>query len=114
MDKAHKLKDHMRTDLQITDEEYLSIMSEVHKYEELLKDAVEKMKGSQTTFLKVHGSTLEVLKVAGEVVVSEERFHKAGDREFQCIFCTKRFEMHHVWKHHILMCHWKDWDSKVS
>ena len=33
MDKAQKLKDHMRTDVQITDEEYLSIMSEVHQYE---------------------------------------------------------------------------------
>ena len=92
MDKAQKLKDHMRSDLQITDEEYLSIMSEVHEYEESLKDAVEKMKGSQATFLEAHGSTLEVLKVAEEVVVSEERFHKAGERKF----------------------HWKDWDSKVS
>ena len=99
----------MRTDLQITDEEYLSIMSEVHEYEESLKDAVQKMKGSQTTFLEAHGSTLEVLKVAGEVGVSEERFHKAGE-----MFCTKRFEMHHVWKHHIPMYHWKDLDSKVS
>ena len=113
MDKAHKLKDHIRTDLQITDEEYLSIMSEVHEYEESLKDAVEKMKGSQTTFLEAHGSTLEVLKVA-EVGVSEERFHKVEERKFQCMFCTKRFEMHHVQKHHILMYHWKDWDSKVS
>ena len=61
----------MRSDLQITDEEYLSIMTEVHEYEESLKDeyeeslkdAVERMKGSQTTFLEAHGSTLEVLKV---------------------------------------------------
>ena len=64
--------------------------------------------------MEAHGSTLEVLKVAGEVGVSEERFHKAGERKFQCMFCTKRFEMHHVQKHHILMYHWKDWDSKVS
>ena len=114
MDKAQKLKDHMRSDLQITDEEYLSIMTEVHEYEESLKDAVEKVKGSQTTFLEAHGSTLEVLKVVGEVGVSEERFHKGGERKFQCVFCTKSFETHHVWKQHILMYHWKDWDSKVS
>ena len=72
------------------------------------------MKGSQTTFLEVHGSTLEVFKVAGEIGVSEERFHKASERKSQCMFCTKRFETHHVLKHHILMYHWKDWDSKVS
>ena len=113
MDKAEKLKDHMQSDLQITDEVYLSIMTEVHEYEEALKDAVEKMKGSQTTFLEAHGSTLEVLKVVGEVGVSEERFHKAGERKFQSMFCTKRFETH-VQKHHILMYHWKDWDSMVS
>ena len=96
MDKAHKLKDHMRTDLQITNEEYLSILCEVHEYEESLKDAVEKMKGSQNTFLEAHGSTLEVLKVAGEVGVSEKRFHKVGERKFQCMLCTKKFEIHHV------------------
>ena len=55
MDKAEKLKDHMGTDVQITDEEYLSIMSEVHEYEDSLKDTLEKMKGSQTTFLEAHG-----------------------------------------------------------
>ena len=64
-------------------------MSEVHEYEESLKDAVEKMKGSLTTFLEAHGSTLEVLKVVGEVGVSEERFHKAVERKFQCMFCKK-------------------------
>ena len=57
MDKAHKLKDPMRSDQQITDEEYLSIISEVHEYEESLRDAVEKMMGSQTTFLEELGST---------------------------------------------------------
>ena len=67
MDKAQKVKDHMWSDLQIIDEEYLSIMTEVHDYEESLKDVVEKIKGSQTTFLEAHGSTLEVLKVAGEI-----------------------------------------------
>ena len=56
MDKARKLKHHMRTDVQNTDEEYLSIMSKVHEYKESLKDAVEKMKGSQTTFLEANGS----------------------------------------------------------
>ena len=50
------------------------------------------MKGSQTTFLEAHGSTLEVLKVVGEVRVSEERFYKAGERKFQCMFCTKRLK----------------------
>ena len=35
MDKAQKLKDHMQSDLQITDE-YLSIMTEVHEYGESL------------------------------------------------------------------------------
>ena len=55
VDKAHKLKDPMRSDQQITDEEYLCIMSEVHEYEGSLKDAVEKMKGSQTAFWKHMG-----------------------------------------------------------
>ena len=45
MDKAEELKHHMRSDLQIKDEEYLSIMTEVHEYEESLKDAVEKNEG---------------------------------------------------------------------
>lgn len=54
------------------------------------------MKDSQATFLEAHSSTLEFLKVAGEIGVSEERFHKAGEMKFQCMFCTKRFDMHHV------------------
>ena len=65
LDKAQKLKYQMRNDLQITDEEYLSIMKEVHEYEVSLKEAIEKMKGSQATFLEAHGSTLEVFESSG-------------------------------------------------
>ena len=61
-------------------------MSKVHEFEESLKDAVQKMKGSQTSFLEAHGSTLEVLKVAGEVGVSEERFHEAGERKVYVLY----------------------------
>ena len=114
LDKAQRLKYHMRSDAELTDEEYLSIMNEVHEYEMSLKDAVHKMEHSQATFLGAHSSTLEVLNIAGETWVSDERFHKAGERKFQCMFCTKRFDELHVCKHHILMYHWKDWDSKVS
>ena len=39
MDTAEKLKYHMSNDLQVTNEEYLSIISEVHDYEVSLKEA---------------------------------------------------------------------------
>ena len=42
MEKAEKLKYHMRNDLQMTHEEYLSIMSEVCEYEVSLKEAEKK------------------------------------------------------------------------
>ena len=108
IDKAQKLKYHIRKDAQFSDEEYLSIMDEVHEYEISLKEAVEKMKGTKASFLQAHISILEVLNIAGEVGISEDRFHKGGERKFLCMFCTKRFETHHVCKHHILMYHWKD------
>ena len=39
LDKAEKLKYRIRNDLHMTDEEYLSIMNEVHEYEVSLKAA---------------------------------------------------------------------------
>lgn len=114
LEKAEKLKYNLRNDVRISNEQYLCIMNEVHEYEMSLKDAVNKMKHSQTTFLEAHSSTLEVLKVADEIGITDKRFHKQGERRFECMFCTKRFDTHHVRKHHILMYHWKDWDSKVS
>ena len=67
LDKAQRLKYHMRSDAELTDEEYLSIMNEVHEYEMSLKDAVHKMEHSQATFLGAHSSMLEVLNIAGEI-----------------------------------------------
>ena len=66
MDKVQKLKDHMRTDVEITDEEYLSIMSEVHEYGGITERMQwKRWKGVKTTLLEAHGSTLEVFESSG-------------------------------------------------
>ena len=56
----------------------------------LWKDAVHKMEHSQATFLGAHSSTLEVLNIAGENTSKWWKIHKAGERKFQCMFCTKK------------------------
>lgn len=42
VEKAEKLKSHMRNDPNMTDEEYFSIMNEVHESEMCLKEAEKK------------------------------------------------------------------------
>ena len=112
-EKAEGLKSKMRKDVQMSDEDYLTVMSEVHEYEVSLKDAEKKMKRSEKTFLEAHGATLEVLNVAGEIEISNERFNIKGQRKFECMFCSKKFDNTHLRKYHILMYHWKDWKNKV-
>ena len=90
--KAEDLKSKMRKDVQMSHEDYVTIMSEVHEYEVSLKDVGKEMKNSQKTFLEVHGATLQVLNVAGEIEISDERFNIKGQRKFECMFCSKRFD----------------------
>ena len=42
-------------------------MQDTHEYEKLLKEAEDKMKKSQGTFMAAHDTTLEVLKKSGEI-----------------------------------------------
>ena len=54
---------------------------------------------------------MEVLKASGEVEISSERFNKKGERKFECLFCTKRFDTSNLQKYHIFMYHWPDMEK---
>ena len=107
-EKAEKLKKKLRKDLALSETDYMDILSEVQEYELNLKTVEDSMKKSKTKFLEAHGTTLEVLKVSNEIEISDERFSKKGERKYQCIFCTMRFDRWELRKHHILMYHWSD------
>ena len=112
--KADELKDKLRDDIQLRDDDYMEVLKEVHEYEENLKAAENKMKASQTTFMVAHGTTMEVLGVAGQVQLGEERYNKKGPRKYQCLFCLMTFDTVELRKHHILMYHWNVMDTAVS
>ena len=86
----------------------MDILSEVQEYELNLKIVEDSMKKSKTKFLEAHGTSLEVLKVSNEIEISDGRFNTKGERKYQCIFCTMRFDGWKLRKHHILMYHWSD------
>ena len=111
---AQNLKKKLRKELYLDDKDYMEIMHKVIEYEEELKKAEKSMERSKNKFIEAHQTTMEVLKVSGEVEISSERFHKKGERKFDCVFCTKRFDTSNLWKHHILMYHWPDIDKSVS
>ena len=111
---AQNLKNKLRKELSLNDEDYMEIMCEVIEYEKELKKAEKSMERSKNKFIEAHQTTMEVLKVSGEVKISNERFNKKGERKFDCVFCTKRFDTSNLWKHHILMYHWPDMEKSVS
>ena len=111
---AQNLKNKLRKELSLNDEDYMEIMHEVIEYEKELKKAEKSMERSKNKFIEAHQTTMEVLKVSGEVKISNERFNKKGERKFDCVFCTKRFDTSNLWKHHILMYHWPDMEKSVS
>ena len=114
VEKASKLKKMLRDDVKLNDKQYMEIMQDVHKYEKLLREAEDKMKKSQGTFMAAHGTTLEVLKKSGEIKISDERFSIRGQRKYECIFCSMRFDTTELRRHHIYMYHWKSMDKAVS
>ena len=111
---AQNLKNKLRKELSLNDEDYMEIMCEVIEYEKELKKAEKSMERSKNKFIEAHRTTMEVLKVSGEVEISNERFNKKGERKFDCVFCTKRFDTSNLQKHHILMYHWPDMEKSVS
>ena len=54
----------------------MELMREVDEYEQVLKAAENEMKASQSDFMVVHGTTLEVLGAAGQVQLGGERYNK--------------------------------------
>ena len=97
---------------------YVSVMKIIWiswpKYEKELKRAEKSMERTKTKFIEAHQTTMEVLKVSGEVEISSERFNKKRERKFECLFCTKRFDTSNLWKYHIFMYHWPDIEKFVS
>ena len=71
----------------------------VIEYEKELKKAEKSMERSESKFIEAHRTTMEVLKVSGEVKISSERFNKKGERKYDCVFCTKRFDTSNLQKH---------------
>ena len=114
VDKASKLKKILQDDVKLNDEQYMEIMQDIHEYEKLLKEAEDKMKKSQGTFMVAHDITLEVLKKSGEIKISDERFNVRGQRKYECLFCSMRFDTTELRRHHIYMYHWKSKDKAVS
>ena len=98
----------------LSENDYMEILSEAHECENELKNAQQNMQKSKTKFLKAHRTTLEILKVSSEIEISDERFNKKGERKYQCIFCTMRFDRWELRKYHIFMYHWSDMDDAVS
>ena len=76
--KADELKDKLRDDIQLRDDDYMEFLKEVHEYQQILKAAENKMKASQSAFMVAHGTTMEVLGVGGQVQLGEERYNKKG------------------------------------
>ena len=113
-DMANNLKKKLRKDLCLNDQDYLDIMAEVNEYEKELKRAEKSMERTKTKFIDAHRTTMEVLKLSGEVEISSERFNKKGERKFECLFCTKRFDTSNLRKYHIFMYHWPDIEKSVS
>ena len=108
------MKNKLRKELSLNDEDYMEIMCEVIEYEKELKKAEKSIERSKNKFIEAHRTTMEVLKVSGEVEISNEKFNKKGERKFDCFFCTKRFDTSNLRKHHILMYHWADMEKFVS
>ena len=79
-----------------------------------LKRAENSMERTRTKFIEAHQTTMEVLKLSGEVEISSERFNKKVERKFECLFCTKRFDTSNLWKYHIFMYHWPNIEKSVS
>ena len=59
----------------------MELLREVDEYEQLLKAAENEMKGSQSAFMITHGTTMEVLEVAGQVGLSGQRDIVGKDHE---------------------------------
>ena len=76
--KADELKDKLRDDIQLTDDDYMELLREVDEYEQVLKATEKEMKASQSAFMVAHGTTMEVLGVAGQVKLGGERYNKKG------------------------------------
>ena len=112
--KAHELKDKLRDDLHLKDDDYMELLREVDEYEQVLKAAENEMKGSQSAFMIAHGTTMEVLGVAGQVQLGGQRYSKKGPRKYQCLFCLMAFDTAELRKHHTLRHHWNVMDSAVS
>ena len=114
LDKASKLKKILQDDVKLNDEQYMEIMQNMHEYEKILKEAEDKMKKSQGTLMAAHDTALEVLKKSGEIKISDERFNVRGQRKYECLFCSVRFDTTELRRHHIYMHHWKSMDQAVS
>ena len=83
---ACNLKKKLQKGLSLDENDYLEIMSEANEYEQELKTAESNMERSKYKFIEAQQTTIEVLKVAGEVEISTEMFSKKGDGKFQCLF----------------------------
>ena len=112
--KADELKDKLQDDIQLTDDDYMELLREVDEYEQVLKATEKEMKASQSAFMVAHGTTMEVLGVAGQVKLGGERYNKKGPQKYQCLFCLMAFDTAEMRKHHTLMYHWNVMESAVS
>ena len=112
--KADELKDKLWDDIQLTDDDYMELLREVDEYEQVLKATENEMKASQSAFMVAHGTTMEVLGVAGQVKLGGERYNKKGPWKYQCLFCLMSFDTAEMRNYHTLMYHWNVMDSAVS
>ena len=80
--KADELKDKLRDDIQLTDDDYMELLREVDEYEQVLKATEKEMKASQSAFMVAHGTTMKVLGVAGQVKLGGERYNKKGPQKY--------------------------------
>ena len=71
-----KLKNKIRKDLCLSDEDFIGIISE--QYEEYLIYKEYEMKRSKKKFMEAHGITLEVLGKNKEGEILSETFNKTG------------------------------------
>ena len=65
--KADDLKDKLRDDIQLRDDDNMKLLREVDEFEQVLNAAENEMKASQSAFMVAHGTTMELLGVAGQV-----------------------------------------------